>query len=600
MPGNDGRLVAGRYRMLEQIGRGGMGTVWRAHDELLARQVAVKRLHVSPELAADELATRNERTRREAQAAARINHPNVVSVHDVVEDEGLPCIVMEYVPSRTLGDAIKENAATRAEGTGPLDPAEAARIGRGMVAALRAAHHAGVLHRDVKPGNVLLGEDGRVVLTDFGIAVASGTTTLTKTGELIGSIDYLAPEIVKGGTPTAASDLWALGATLYQALEGRPPFRRDTAVETAYAIATGELTPPRNAGPLKALVEALLAQEPELRPGAAAVEQALRAPAAEPETAHYTLSGDWHRGAATPGRHTHEDTGPSGYGPAPQHEASTAPGAATQTPQPGAHTPQPGAHTPQPGAHTPQPGAHTPQPGLPGQLYFSQSPTLSPYTAGRSETAGGARRAAVWAVVGFLVVAALTGGVALWLMRDDGTRTADAHVSENPTGDARPTHSPSASASPDLPPPPALPAGFHRVAEPEFGYAIPVPDGWSRQVRQGRGVTYHSPNGPAYLKVDILPLPSADQVGHFKDVEEDLRAQEPGYQRMRLEGTQYQGQEAAIWEFRIGSTHAIDLGFGADGKEYALYLSSPDGKWDANQGIFSQAQAGFRRVTADD
>ncbi|MFK8848608.1 protein kinase [Streptomyces sp. Ac-502] len=284
---DDGRLVAGRYRLVEEIGRGGMGTVWRAHDELLGRQVAVKRLHVSPELDADELARRNERTRREAQAAARINHPNVVSVHDVVDDAGLPCIVMEYVPSVTLGDVIKEAMLSNSA----VPPGEAARIGRGMITALRAAHSAGVLHRDVKPGNVLLGEDGRVVLTDFGIAVATGTSTLTKTGELVGSIDYLAPERVRGHTPGPAADLWALGATLYQALEGRPPFRKLTAVETAYAIAVDPLDPPRNAGPLTALIEALLAKEPADRPSAEAVEQALRTPTAYTDTAWMRMSG---------------------------------------------------------------------------------------------------------------------------------------------------------------------------------------------------------------------------------------------------------------------------------------------------------------------
>ena len=222
---SDQRLIAGRYRLVEQIGRGGMGTVWRAEDELLGRQVAVKQLPVPPYLADDELTTLYERTRREARSAARITHPNVVIVHDVVDDDGLPCIVMEYVPSRTLGD-VAEGAAGR------VTPAEAARIGRGMIAALRAAHAAGVLHRDVKPGNVLLGTDGRVVLTDFGIAMATGTSTLTKTGEVVGSIDYIAPERVRGRTPGPASDLWALGATLYQAVEGRPPFRRGTPLET--------------------------------------------------------------------------------------------------------------------------------------------------------------------------------------------------------------------------------------------------------------------------------------------------------------------------------------------------------------------------------
>ncbi|MGW0825118.1 protein kinase domain-containing protein [Streptomyces sp. NPDC002845] len=265
---DEGRLVAGRYRLAEQIGRGGMGTVWQAEDEVLDRQVALKRLHARPHLADDERDTLYERTRREARSAARITHPNVVVVHDVVEDEGTPCIVMEYVPSTTLDDLLK--------GGGTLPPEEAARIGIGMIAALRAAHAAGVLHRDVKPGNVLLGAGGRVVLTDFGIATATGTSTLTRTGEIVGSIDYIAPERIRGLTPGPASDLWALGATLYQAVEGRAPFRRDTAVETAYAIAVDPLEPMKQAGALEPLIETLLSKDPDERPSAEGVERALR------------------------------------------------------------------------------------------------------------------------------------------------------------------------------------------------------------------------------------------------------------------------------------------------------------------------------------
>jgi tRNA A-37 threonylcarbamoyl transferase component Bud32 len=265
---DEGRLVAGRYRLIEQIGRGGMGTVWRAEDEVLSREVAVKRLHIQRHLTDDELATLHERTRREARSAARIAHPHVVVVHDVVDDEGLPCIVMEYVPSTTLAGLLADGGA--------VWPTEAARIGLGMVAALRAAHAAGVLHRDVKPGNVLLGADGRVVLTDFGIAMATGTSTLTKTGEIIGSIDYIAPERMRGKKPGPAADLWALGATLYQSVEGRPPFRKATAVETAYAIAVDPVDPMKQAGPLEPLIEALLAKEPEERPSAEEVERVLR------------------------------------------------------------------------------------------------------------------------------------------------------------------------------------------------------------------------------------------------------------------------------------------------------------------------------------
>ncbi|RFU82634.1 serine/threonine protein kinase [Streptomyces triticagri] len=253
---------------MERIGRGGMGTVWQAEDEVLGRHVAVKKLHLPGSLEDTERARLFERTRREARSAARITHPNVVVVHDVVDDDGLPCIIMEHVRGSALDEILKKN--------GPLTAPEAARVGAGMVAALRAAHGAEVLHRDVKPGNVLLGADGRVVLTDFGIAVVADTSTLTRTGELVGSIDFLAPERLRGGDPAPASDLWALGATLYQAVQGYPPFRRNTPFETAYAIAFDAVEPPADAQALAPLIDELLAKDPAERPSAAQVEERLR------------------------------------------------------------------------------------------------------------------------------------------------------------------------------------------------------------------------------------------------------------------------------------------------------------------------------------
>ncbi|MFE5890578.1 serine/threonine-protein kinase [Streptomyces sp. NPDC056462] len=270
-----GRLIANRYRLVERVGRGGMGTVWRAEDEVLNRHVALKKLHVPPHLHDDEIQRLYERTRREARSAARITHPHVIVVHDVVDDEGLPCIVMEYIPSLTLGDVLKKQ--------GTLPPGDAARIGRSMAAALRAAHDVGVLHRDVKPANVLLGNDGRIVLTDFGIAVESGSPSLTRTGELVGSIQYLAPERLRSGIaePGPASDLWSLGATLYEAVEGRPPFGRDTAIETAYAIAADTYDPPRNAEDLAPVIEGLLVKEPDRRMAAKQAEHLLSRVAGE-------------------------------------------------------------------------------------------------------------------------------------------------------------------------------------------------------------------------------------------------------------------------------------------------------------------------------
>lgn len=271
---DEGRLIVGRYRVLDRIGRGGMATVWRARDELLGRQVAVKKLHPQPHLDADELDTLFERARREARSAARINHPNVVVVHDVVDDEGLPVIVMEYVPSTTLADLIKTH--------GPVPPEEAARIGRRVLAALRAAHRAEILHRDVKPANVLLAEDGRVVLTDFGIAQAAEASALTRTGQLVGSVDFMAPERLVGAKPGPEADLWALGATLFQAVDGRSPFLRDTVTETMYAIAMEPPPEVRDAGTLTPLIQGLLIGNPADRISADDAERLLRTAATDP------------------------------------------------------------------------------------------------------------------------------------------------------------------------------------------------------------------------------------------------------------------------------------------------------------------------------
>ncbi|MBZ4324216.1 serine/threonine-protein kinase, partial [Streptomyces huiliensis] len=210
-------LLAGRYRLLGRLGSGGMGVVWRAFDEVLGREVAVKEVRAPEHLREADVRVLHARLVQEARAAARISHRSVITVHDVVEERGRPWIVMELVRGRSLADVL--------EADGLLSPREAARVGSAVLRALRSAHAAGVLHRDVKPANVLLQDDGRVVLTDFGIALVEGTGTLTRTGDVIGSPDYLAPERALGKHPGTPSDLWSLGATLYAAVEGMSPFR---------------------------------------------------------------------------------------------------------------------------------------------------------------------------------------------------------------------------------------------------------------------------------------------------------------------------------------------------------------------------------------
>ncbi len=270
-PGSE-RLIAGRYRLLTPLGEGGMGTVWRARDEVLHREVAVKEVRAPHGLAAADVERLYARLEREAWAAARVANRNVVTVYDVAAQDGRPWIVMEIVHGISLSELL--------DAEGPLEPARVAHIGAEVLAALRAAHEAGVLHRDVKPANVLMSNDGRVVLTDFGIATVEGTSALTMTGEVIGSPEFLAPERALGRTPGPESDLWSLGVLLYAAVEGNSPFRHDTPLSTLRAVVDEELPPPRRAGALAPVIEGLLRKDPAERVSADRAERDLRVIAA--------------------------------------------------------------------------------------------------------------------------------------------------------------------------------------------------------------------------------------------------------------------------------------------------------------------------------
>ncbi|AVT40483.1 hypothetical protein C6W10_33045 [Plantactinospora sp. BB1] len=261
--------IADRYLLLRTIGAGGMGWVWLAQDEMLHRLVAVKQVVPPDWMTPDERDEVRCRTLREARIAARLNHPNVVRVYDVVQDGDSPWIVMEYVPSRSVQQVLDSD--------GPLSPVRTAEVGLAVLAALRAAHSSGVLHRDVKPHNVLIAEDGRVVLTDFGLAtVDGGDGALTRDGVVIGSPQYVSPERAADGSSTVESDLWSLGATLYAAVEGRSPYRRPTTMATLTALAVAPPDPTRLAGPLRPVLAGLLRRDPRQRLTADQVERMLR------------------------------------------------------------------------------------------------------------------------------------------------------------------------------------------------------------------------------------------------------------------------------------------------------------------------------------
>ncbi|MCX4533206.1 serine/threonine-protein kinase [Streptomyces sp. NBC_01669] len=533
-----GLVLAGRYRLGEVLGRGGMGKVWRAHDEVLHRTVAVKELTAGLYVAEADRVVLHARTQKEARAAARITHPGVVTVHDVVEYDNRPWIVMQYVDGPSLADAAKES--------GEIAPREAARIGLHVLSALRAAHSAGVLHRDVKPGNVLLARDGQVLLTDFGIAAIEGDSTITRTGELVGSIDYLAPERVRGGDPGPASDLWSLGATLYSAVEGRSPFRRTSPISTMQAVVTEEPPPPARAGALGPVIVALLRKDPTDRPSAAETERMLldamegRQPrAAQAYVPTQRVPEEALRATDPGGTGRTAGTGTEALGPLPQ---------------------------------------------------FTAAP-VTRRSRGRWRTT----------VVVIALAALVGGGAGLAAMKfgeSSGTGGTEG-------GTVRATNTPPRTASQDPGPGPsaeAAPDGWHPVTDPE-GFGLVVPDGWERRV-DGQNVDYTPDDGEHYIRISSDPEPDFDNpYMHMVDLEKTLTERLPAYERKTLHSNLYRDRPGSLWEFtwteskdHPGPRHAIDQMYFAEdgGPEYALYMSGPAEDWDTTRDQFDTMLRGWR------
>ena len=252
------RVVCERYRLIDELGRGGMGTVWRAEDERLQRRVAVKEVRLPEAIPTDERDAARARALREARAAARLSHPSAVTIFDVQQEEGRAYLVMELVEAPSLAEVLRQS--------GPLDHAAAARIGLDVLSALEAAHAAGIVHRDVKPANVMVPAEGPAKLADFGIASLKDDPKITQTGLILGSPSYMAPEQADGRGGGPRSDLWALGATLYYAVEGEPPFDEGQAIPTLAAVMHDDPRPLRSSGPLVPVISALLAKDPTARP----------------------------------------------------------------------------------------------------------------------------------------------------------------------------------------------------------------------------------------------------------------------------------------------------------------------------------------------
>lgn len=539
-PVTEDRIVGGRYRLVSELGRGGMGTVWAARDEVLGRDVAVKEVVAPATLSPEDRRLLRERTLREARAAAAVSSPTAVTVYDVVEEADRPWVVMELLPTRSLADLLREE--------GPLTPRRTAEVGLDVLAALTAAHEAGVLHRDVKPSNVMV-DDGRAVLADFGIATLEGDPSLTSTGMLVGSPSFMAPERARGHGPLPASDLWSLGVTLYTAVEGRAPFERDGQLATLAAV-VGEETPPApSAGPLEPVLQALMAKDPDERPDPDLLRGMLEAVVRSPEAAH--------RPSARPPTPTavSDSTTPIPVIPPPTrrrvHPAlalllaalvlALGALAATDALRDGSEG-RPGTGTDR-SASGEEPadesGAEGAPPDAAGQ---ADEPERAP--------AGGDRSA-------------------------DGT-----------------SQEPDEPAAAD-----SLPDGYVLHEDPT-GFRIGVPQGWELST-EGPRTYFRDPDSSRYLMVDQTTEPADDALTDWEANEQAVSQRLTDYERVSMERVDYRNYDAVDWEFTFAGdgdrVHVINRNVRVDDERaYALYWSAPDSRWDESVGVFEVAVESFR------
>ncbi|WP_425244908.1 serine/threonine-protein kinase [Streptomyces sp. NEAU-NA10] len=568
--------MAGRYRLVESIGQGGMGRVWRAADETLDRQVAVKEMRIDG-LDAEDARTRRERTLREARATARIDHTNVVRVYDVVDEGERLWIVMELVAGRSLERIMAEE--------GPLDPRETARIGLGLVTALHQVHARGVLHRDIKPGNVLVENGGeRVVLTDFGIAAIQDAKALTMVGMLVGSPDYMAPERISGRPQGPPSDVWSLGATLCAALAGHSPFSRDTTLATLHAVLYEEPELPPAAGPLRDILAALLEKEPTVRAGLSDLEQALHPVAFPPPPPPPTPSPP--PPPPSPPPPTPVTAGPgSGPGPAGGEEAEPE-GPEAEEPRSGEPPTRTLLNAPRThGPRDPRRPEPRPPAGKGVSLTRAQAPTErrptppAPTPPAPAPRPTAHRRRTILTAAGGVVGVATAVAIVLASSPGSGGDENRAGASPHPSsitastpdpGSALPTPTPSPTVEGTFRPP-SLPPGAHQEAG---GYAWATPKGWRRDVKTGAEVHYTSPDGRQEL-VAKSSLARGDLLATWETSEQNAHRGRD-YRKIRLEETTFRGDPAVVWEYTFTLQgipwHARLLGFNESGKSYQINI----------------------------
>jgi hypothetical protein len=567
--GSTGAVIGGRYTLHELIGSGGMGAVWHAWDDLLRRDVAIKEVLLPPGIPADERAALYERTLREARAAASLSHPSVVRMYDVVQDADRPWLVMELLQARSIADMISRN--------GPLPPRAVAKIGLSVLGALEAAHSAGVLHRDVKPANVLICSDGRCVLTDFGVAriMTDQNAALTTPGMVLGSPQYISPERAMGADFGPPSDLFSLGVTLYTAAQGIPPFDRGDPLSTMHAVVYEDPEPPRKAGPLAPVLLGLLVKDPAQRWGVDRTRSELRAALAGPlAPGAQPAAGGYAAGAPMPGP-APMPTGPMSGAPAPG-----VPGPMSGAPAPGTAGPMSGpplAGPPGPLSGPPASGAPAnpmratasvpqryPEPGYADGYEQPHSPSrqlrhLGPWLVG----AGAA------IVVIILVVVALGAGGVIGSDQPEPDPTTPAAEAGGPT---KAVQDPAGFRT-------AVPKGWQQIHTRPRQYS--APDDKSEWIKFQANRT--GKNASAFLHSAVPGMKKAYQNFHQISLHTGLKL--GGHKAAELEYTLTDHGQRRHGLWRVAAV---------DGHLYEVYLSVPQTAFAKDKAVYQQAVKSYR------
>jgi eukaryotic-like serine/threonine-protein kinase len=559
-----GRRIANRYELTDELGHGGMGVVWRATDTLLGRQVALKEVDLPRGVGATEREGLRARVSREARAAARLSHPGVVTVYDIAHDGGQDFIVMELVSAPTLEELVRTG--------GPLAPERAARLGLGLLDALEAAHRAGIVHRDLKPKNVMVRQDGATKLADFGIASVQGDPRLTATGLVVGSPAYMAPEQVEAEAVSPATDLWALGATLWFAVEGQPPFGGGE-FQTLSAIVNGQPRRPERLGPLTPVLARLLVKDPAGRATPDQLRPLLRQVAAGG-------GGVWTTGAPPSAIELLSPSGGLGTGGRGSGAAGGGgPGAARDATVIGNRGDVASGDTP------PVPSRVRRREGDAGPAAARRPvgrgrrrrlPPVPPVPLPGEPVFAGRPRRRVRLPVVFAAVAVVLAGTIVWqgATRDD---------QRTPTTSTRR---------------PAVPASWRSFQDPDGTYRLSFPPTWTPTDR-GPFIDFTEPGGERFFRVQ----PTTDGMAPLtaqRSLERSFVARHPrdSYQRVRLGTTTFRSVPAAEWEFTFLDegrlTRGYDITFTAGGRRHAILFQAPASRWAASRDELQSFLAGFR------